>query len=80
MITLVKELCIKKYKGGYMKKKKYVYIEFVECPFCGYNNEPKRFQYYGTCLRCHEIIDKKIYLKRKIYEAKNNRKLKERFL
>lgn len=37
---------------------------FVICPICGYNNEKKRFSLYGRCLRCNEIIDKKIYLKR----------------
>lgn len=49
---------------------------FVVCPICGYNNEKKRFSLYGRCLRCHEIIDKKIYLKRLMWEAKNERREK----
>ena len=51
-----------------MAKKFWKWTDFIECPYCGYNNESKRFQSYGTCLRCHRIIDKKIYLKRKIWE------------
>lgn len=47
---------------------------FVICPICGYNNEKKIFSLYGRCLRCHEIIDKKIYLKRLMWEAKNERR------
>ena len=47
--------------------------EFVVCPKCGYNNEFYRFQNYGTCLRCNEIIDKKVYLKCKLDLA--NRKI-----
>ena len=43
--------------------------EYVVCPFCGYNNEKERFTYFGTCLRCNKIIDKKLYLKRRIYES-----------
>lgn len=40
---------------------------FVKCPKCGYNNEEKRFQFFGTCLRCNFIIDKKLYIKRRLY-------------
>lgn len=50
---------------------------FIVCPSCGYNNEKERFSKYGTCLRCHKIVDPKIYLKRKLWEAKFRRKLKE---
>ena len=45
--------------------------DFVVCPHCGYYNEEKRFQLYGTCLRCHKIVDKKIYLKRRYWESKS---------
>ena len=50
---------------------------FIKCPFCGYNNENERFQNYGTCLRCHKIIDKKVYLKRRLWEEKNKRRVRE---
>lgn len=52
-------------------------LNFVVCQFCGYNNEFNRFQNYGTCLRCHKIIDQKTYLKRKLWEANNRYKIKE---
>lgn len=53
----------------YRKKQKTMSYEqflderFVKCE-CGYNNEKKRFENYGTCLRCGKILDKKIYLAR----------------
>ena len=59
------------------KWKKRNWCEFVVCPKCGYNNEPKRFNSYGTCLRCHQIVNPKIYLKRKLWEAKYGKRLKE---
>ena len=48
--------------------------KFVECPFCGYNNEEKRLTKYGTCLRCSKIIDKKSYLRRRLWEANHRKK------
>lgn len=60
-----------------MEEKKIKKEFFVVCQFCGYNNKYKRFQIYGTCLRCHKIIDPKIYLKRKLWEAKNRYKVRE---
>lgn len=57
--------------------RKDVHINFVECPKCGYNNYKDRFNLYGTCLRCHSIIDKKIYLKRKLWESKTKYKVRE---
>lgn len=57
--------------------KKDVQVNFVECPFCGYNNYKERLNLYGTCLRCHSIIDKKIYLKRKLWESKTKYKVRE---
>lgn len=51
---------------------------FIVCPFCGYNNEAVRcINKYGTCLRCNKIIDKKAYLKRKLWEANHKRIIKE---
>lgn len=50
---------------------------FLECPYCGYNNERQRFYRYGTCLRCHKILDKKVYLKRVMWEEKTKRRIKE---
>lgn len=51
-------------------------LTFIECPFCGYNNEETRFSFFGTCLRCHKVVDKKIYIKRLLYEARNKYKMK----
>ena len=50
---------------------------FIICPHCGYNNEFFRFQNYGTCLRCHKIVDPKVYLHRKYWESKTKYKIKE---
>ena len=50
---------------------------FIKCPHCGYNNEIRRFQNYGTCLRCHKVMDEKIYLKRRYWEARTKYKIKE---
>lgn len=36
---------------------------FVVCPFCGYNNKVEKFIRFGTCLRCLEILDEKVYFK-----------------
>ena len=58
------------------KDRKKQAVEFIVCPFCGYNNESRRFAFYGTCLRCHKIIDKKIYLKRRIWEDRMKYKMK----
>ena len=63
---------------GETKKRRYKEkINFIVCPYCGYNNEFYRFQNYGTCLRCHKVIDPKVYLKRKLWEANNKRFVKE---
>lgn len=60
-----------------MKKKKDKELNYVICPFCGYNNEFYRFQSHGTCLRCHKIVDQKTYIKRRLWEANHRRKLLE---
>ena len=46
--------------------KRFVNERFVTCKYCGYNNEKRRLENYGTCLRCRKIIDGKSYLKRKL--------------
>lgn len=53
------------------------HLDFVVCQYCGYNNERKRFNFYGTCLRCHKIMDQKIYLKRLLWQANNRKYLEE---
>lgn len=53
-----------------MNKEEWLRTKFIVCPKCGYNNEKKRFSLYGKCLRCNEIIDKRIYFKRLIWEDK----------
>ena len=57
--------------------KKHGGIEYIECPKCGYNNERKRFQFFGTCLRCNHIMDGKIYLKRLLYITKRRKERDE---
>lgn len=57
----------------YYMYSKHEKVKFIICPYCGYNNEFFRFQNYGTCLRCDNIIDKKVYLKHKLDLA--NRKI-----
>ena len=46
-------------------KKEFLKNRFLTCK-CGYNNERKRLENFGTCLRCGEIIDEKSYFKRKV--------------
>lgn len=46
---------------------------YIVCPKCGYNNEKKRFQLFGYCLRCNHIIEQKIYLRRLLYLSKRRR-------
>lgn len=41
------------------KKKEKVFMEFIVCPDCKYNNKPKNVELYGTCLRCHKVLDEK---------------------
>lgn len=51
---------------------------FIVCPHCGYNNEEQRLiNKYGTCLRCNKIVDKKAYLKRRLWEANHRKQIKE---
>jgi len=52
-------------------------VKYVICPKCGYNNKKERFSLYGTCLRCHRIIDKKIFIKRLLWEVNTKYKIYE---
>jgi len=36
---------------------------YITCNECGYNNLKRRFENYGTCLRCGKILDKKVHFK-----------------
>lgn len=57
--------------------KEYKEIKYTSCPHCGYNNKRGRLEKFGTCLRCHKIVDKKIYLRRKLWEAKHHTTVNE---
>ena len=60
---------------NYVKNKKFNYIV---CPYCGYNNESTRLiNKYGTCLRCGKVVNKKAYIKRRLWEANHKQKIKE---
>ena len=53
------------------KKKTETYEEFmknnfVACPHCGYNNKYETFIKFGTCLRCLQIIDDRVYFKNRL--------------
>ena len=56
-------------KEDFMKKK------YITCPKCSYNNERGRFNQYGTCLKCGEILDQKIYFMIEMMKvAKDNKR------
>lgn len=59
------------------EKKEFKKENFVVCQYCGYNNKYRRFTLYGTCLRCHKIVDPKVYLKRRLWEENHRTKLRE---
>ena len=42
-------------------------IDFTVCPHCNYNNNPSMVNFYGTCLRCGEVLDKKAKFKHDMY-------------
>lgn len=44
-----------------LSKDEFVKKNYVTCPKCEYNNERGRFNQYGTCLKCGEILDEKTY-------------------
>lgn len=39
---------------------------YITCDKCNYNNLKRRFENYGTCLRCGKVLDKKVYFKAKL--------------
>lgn len=41
---------------------------FVKCPYCGYNNEKSRLQFYKACLNCHKPLNDKKYFEKKLKE------------
>ena len=57
-------------------------LHLVTCEKCGYNNLPNFAHYFGTCLRCKNVIDEKAYFRRELStrlgiwrkEKKNERK------
>lgn len=54
-----------------MSKKKNTYEEFMKnnfviCPFCNYNNKVEKFVKFGTCLRCLQILDDRVYFKNRL--------------
>lgn len=44
------------------------YPDWVVCPKCGYNNHPNKVKFYGTCLRCNEVLDEKAKFKNDMYK------------
>ena len=46
--------------------KEFMENNFVICPFCNYNNKVETFIRFGTCLRCLQVIDDKIYFRTKL--------------
>jgi len=53
-------------KKNYKSKEEFLENTFVKCERCGYNNEKKRFQNFGKCLCCGEIMDSRIFYFRKL--------------
>lgn len=47
-----------------MKKKES--LNLITCE-CGYQNKPENIRKYGTCTRCHKVLDEKIYFKYQMY-------------
>lgn len=39
---------------------------FTRCSYCGYNNKNELFMRFGTCLRCHKILDNKTYFRNRL--------------
>lgn len=42
--------------------------EFINCPYCDYNNKKENVERYGTCTRCHEILDKKAKFDKEMFD------------
>ena len=44
-------------------KKDKIMDRYITCDGCGYNNEKKRFEAFGTCLSCGKVLDERTYFK-----------------
>ena len=51
-----------------LSKEKLMEKEYITCDECGYNNKKKGFEAFGTCLRCGNILDDKIYFKAQLFK------------
>ena len=64
----------KKYKKT---KEEFLNDYYITCS-CGYNNEKKRLENFGTCLLCGKVLDQKAHFRRikKDKLRRNNEKTK----
>lgn len=65
-------------KKTFKTKEDFIKAYFITCPVCGYNNERKRNNQYGTCLKCGAILDDKTYFMIRMQELIKNNKQKGR--
>ena len=59
-----------------LSKEEFIKKHYCTCKKCDYNNERGRLNQYGTCLKCGEILDKKIYFKIQMMKRINDDKRK----
>lgn len=52
-----------------MRKKEFMEQKYNTCPECGYNNKKDYTKVYGDCLKCHYILDSKVYFKRNMNKS-----------
>lgn len=52
---------------GKIEKEKFIKKMFIVCGKCGYNNEKHRFQHYGFCLRCKNVMDERLFFKYQLW-------------
>lgn len=43
------------------EKEEFIKKHYYTCEKCGYNNEKSRFMQFGTCLKCGNKLDDKVY-------------------
>lgn len=55
-----------KKKKNYESKEEFLKDNFIKCKYCGYNNEKNRFQNFGKCLCCDEILDSRVFYIKKL--------------
>lgn len=53
--------------------KEKIMSKYVVCDECGYNNEKKRFNAFGTCLCCGKILDDRIYFRAQMVKRSFNK-------